>query len=124
MEENVIEWINQFEGLSNIATVEPQAAGYCAFVGGFKHKDACTIRIVPNIRKHLEKLDQAVNQKFISTLTDGHFWNEMERKLLSLPAKYGGMGIIIFCDIAENEHSNSRAATESLIKLQLEQSTI
>ena len=68
MEENVIEWINQFEGLSNIATVEPQAAGYCAFVGGFKHKDAYTIRIVPNIRKHLEKLDQAVNQKLFRPL--------------------------------------------------------
>ena len=37
---------------------------------------------------------------------------------------YGGMGIVIFCDIAENEYSNSRAATASLIKLQLEQNTI
>ena len=48
----------------------------------------------------------------------------MERKLLSLPVKYGGMGIVIFCNIAENEYKNSRAVTASLIKLQLEQSTI
>ena len=48
----------------------------------------------------------------------------MERKLLSRPVKYGGMGIVIFCNIAENEYKNSRAVTASLIKLQLEQSTI
>ena len=58
MEEKVLEWINQLEVLSKIAAVEPQTA-HCAFVGGFKHKATYTIRTVPNIRKHLEKLDQA-----------------------------------------------------------------
>ena len=33
------------------------------------------------------------------------------------------MGIVIFCDIAENEYS-SRAVTASLIKLQLEENTV
>ena len=41
----------------------------------------------------------------------------MERKVLSHPVKYDGMGIAI---IAENEYNNSRAVTASLIKLQLE----
>ena len=123
MEEKVMEWINQLEVLSKIAVVEPQAA-YCAFVGGFKHKVTYTIRTVPDIRKHLEKLDQAVDTKFIPTLTDGYFCNEMERKLQSLPVKYGWMGIVIFCDIAEDEYNNSRAVTASLIKLQLEQNTV
>ena len=118
-----MEWINQLEVLSRIAFVEPQAA-YCAFVGGFKHKAKCTIRTVPDICKRLKKLDQAVDTKFIPTLTDGHFCNEIERKLLSLPVKYGGMDIVIFCYIAENEYHNSRAVTASLIKLQSEQNTI
>ena len=69
-------------------------------------------------------MDQAVDTKFIPTLRGGHFCNEMERKLLSIPVKYGGMGIAIFCDIAENEYNNSRAVTTSLIKLQLEQNTV
>ena len=34
------------------------------------------------------------------------------------------MGIVIFCNIDENEYNNSRVVTASLIKLQLEQSTI
>ena len=48
----------------------------------------------------------------------------MERKLLSLPVKYGWMGIVIFWDIAEDEYNNSRAVTASLIKLQLEQNIV
>ena len=116
----VIEWSNQLEVLSKIAAVEPQAA-YCAFVGGFKHKVTYTIRTVPNIRKHLEKLDQAVDTKFIPTLTNGHFYNEMERKLPSLLVKYDGMGIVILCDITENEYNNSTVVTASLTKLHLEQ---
>lgn len=111
-----IEWFNQHEVLSKIAVVEPQAA-YCGFGCGFKHEIAYTIRTVINICKYLEKLYHAVDTKFITTLTDGHFCNKMEKKVLSLPVKHGGMGII-FCDIAENEYSNSRAVTALLIKLQ------
>ena len=48
----------------------------------------------------------------------------MERKLLSLHVKYGGMGVVVFCDIAKNENNNSRAVTASLVKLQLEQTAI
>ena len=101
-----MEWINQLE------------------IHISSHKVTYTIRTVPDIRKHLEKLDQAVDTKFIPTLTDGYFFNEMERKLLSLLVKYNGMGIVIFCDIAEDEYNNSRAVTASLIKLQLEQNAV
>ena len=123
MEKKVIEWINQPEVLSKIAAGEPQAA-YSAFVSGFKRKVTYTIRTISDIHKYLEKVDQAVDTKFIPTLTNGHFFNETEKKLLSLPVKYGGIDIFIFCDIAENEYNNSRAVTASSIKLQLEQNTI
>ena len=109
-----MKWINQLEFLSKIVAVESQAA-YFAIVSGFKHKVTYTIRTVPDIRKHPEKLDQAVDTKFIPTLTDDHFYSEIERKLLSLPVKYGGMGIVFFCNIAEKECNNSRAVTASLI---------
>ena len=123
MEEKVMEWVNHLEVLSKVAAVEPQAA-YCAFVSGFKHKVTYTIRTFPDICKHLEKLDQAVDTKFVPTLTDGHFCNKMERKLLPLPPKYGGMDVVIFCGISKNEYSKSRPVTASLIKLQLEQNTL
>ena len=76
----VMKWIKQLNVLSKIAAVEPHAA-YCAFVSGFRHKVSYTIRTVPNIPRHLEKVDQAVDKKFIRTLTDGYFSNKMDRKL-------------------------------------------
>ena len=50
-------------------------------------------------------------------LIDGHTPNNAERKLLLLP---GGMGIVIFADIAKTEYRNSINITESLTKLHLE----
>ena len=91
MEEKVLGWINQLKILSKIAVVEPQAAN-CTFVGGFKHKVTYTIRTVPNTRKHLEKLDQAVDTKFIPTLTDVHFSNETEKEATITSCKTRGNG--------------------------------
>ena len=68
-----------------------------------------------NISKN--RINQPVDAKFILALTDGDFCIEIEKKLLSLPAKNGGMGIVIFWNIAENEYINSRAVTASLIKV-------
>ena len=56
-------------------------------------------------------------------LIDGHILNHVERTLLSLPGKFGGMGIVIFADIAKTKYLNSRNITESLTKLHLEQTT-
>ena len=92
IEEKVVEWINQFEVPSKIVVVKPPAT-YQAFIGGFKNKVTYTITTIPNIHKHLKKLDLAVDTKLIPNLTDGHFCNKMERKLPSLPVKYDGMRI-------------------------------
>ena len=73
--------------------------------------------MIPDICGHLQKLDQYVEKVFIPALIDGHIPNNVERKLLSLPVKLGGMGIVIFVDIFETEYQNSRSITESLTKL-------
>ena len=118
MEEKFIEWIDKLEVLSKVVVVEPQAV-YCAIVGGFKYKVTYTIRIVPNIHRHLEKIG-SVDTEFIPNVINGNFCNEMERKLLSLPVKYGRISIIIFCDITENEYNTPRAVIVSLIKIQIQ----
>ena len=40
--------------------------------------------------------------------------NDIERKLLALPAKYGGLGLINIMDITNSEYSNSNSITQSL----------
>ena len=46
---------------------------------------------------------------------DARIYNEEERKLLSLPIKYGGLAIPIFHEQAEVEYNNSRIITTEQI---------
>ena len=83
------------------------------------------MRAIPDICQHLQRLDQYIEKIFVPALIDGHIPNNVKRKrkLLSLPVKLGGMGIVIFADIAKTEYQNSRNITESLKKLHLEQTS-
>ena len=45
---------------------------------------------------------------------DGIKINQIERKLLSLPAKYGGLANPIFAEISDDESKNSLNVTEHL----------
>ena len=76
-----------------------------------------------DIFEHLQKLDWCFEKDFILTLTYGHIPNNIKTILLQLSVKLGGMGIVIFTDIAKMEYPNSRSITESLSKLHLEQTT-
>ena len=87
------------------------------------HKVTYTIRTIPDICQHLQKLGQYIQKVFIPALIDGHIPNNVERKLLSLPVKLRGMGIVFFADTDKTEYQNSRNITESLAKLHLEQTT-
>ena len=90
---------------------------------GFKHKVTNTTRTIPDICQHVQKLDQYVEKVFIPALIDVDRPRNIERKLLLLPVKLGGMGIVIFADIAKMEYQDLRNITESLTKLHLEQTT-
>ena len=61
-------------------------------------------------------MDALVDQLFIPAITDGHMCSDDERLLISLPVKKGGLAILIFSSTAELEFSNSRVATDQLIK--------
>ena len=45
--------------------------------------------------------------------------SSIERRPLSLPIKFGGMGLIIFSNIADMEYISSRKLTDSLTKFQM-----
>ena len=48
---------------------------------------------------------------FIKVLLQGYTFNPTERFLLSLPAKDGGMGLIVPSEICQEEYENSQAIT-------------
>jgi len=109
----VNEWVNQIKELTNIAKCEPQAA-YSAFISGFQHKMNYYIRTIPNLSNLLKPLDDVLTQSFIPAITEGHILSELDRKLISLPVRYGGLNIPIYHDLCVKEYEKSCKTTQLL----------
>ena len=62
------------------------------------------MRAIPDICQHLRKLNQDVGKVFIPALVDGYIPKNIERKLLWLSVKLGGIGTAIFAEIAKMEY--------------------
>ena len=105
--------MDKLNNLCEIAKLEPQAAYNC-FVSGLKHKLNYIMRTIPDISHLLKPIDDIILTKFIPAITDGIKINQIERKILSLPAKYGGLAIPIFAEISDDEYKNSLNVTEHL----------
>ena len=106
-------WINEIRILSQIAKTEPQAA-YSCFTSGWKHKLTYFMRTIPGISELLQKLDVVIDTEFIPSITGGITPSRLERSLLSLPTKLGGLGIPIFSEISMSEYNNSCMLTNHL----------
>ena len=113
VKELVKKWCEQLMMLSKIAQSEPQAA-YAAFVSGFQHKLTYYLHTLPNLGPLLQPFDEVLNHYFIPAITEGHHCSQDERKLLSLPARFGGLAIPIFSQITEREYEYSKKASQQL----------
>ena len=72
------------------------------------------MRTIPNIFHQLKKIDELILTKFIPAITGGIYVNPVERDFLSLHAKYGGLGLPIFSEIAGIQFQNSQIRSEDL----------
>ena len=113
-------WLDELNTLCDIARIEPQAA-YSCFVSWYKYKLTYIMRTIPNISHQMEKIDDLILTKFIPAITAGIYVNPIERYLLSLPAKDGGLGIPVFTEIAGIEFQNSHIMSEDLRNKIIEQ---
>ena len=103
----------QLKLLSTTAETQSQAA-YLAFVSGFRSRLNYFMRTIPKISHHLVSLEQTLRNRFIPAITGGHICSVTERKLLSLPTRFGGLTIPIFYEKAEAKNNNSRKLTAQL----------
>ena len=71
------------------------------------------MRTIPNISSHLKRLDEVITTEFIPAV-GGISCSDIERKLMSLPSKLGGMGIPIFSDITDSEYEFSQILSNDL----------
>ena len=107
--------------LACIAKTEPQCA-LAAYTHGFRSKLTYLIRTIPNITNELQPLEEVIRSHFIPTILEGHQCNDIERSLLSLPPRFGGLGIVNPTEICDQEYNNSRAITKQLTSAVIAQS--
>ena len=64
------------------------------------------MKTISDISHPLKPIDDIILTNFTPAITDGIKVNQIEIKLLSLPAKYGGLAIPIFAEISDDEYRN------------------
>ena len=92
LEVKVKGWCKEIETLMSIAHSQPQAA-FTAFTHGFTSKWSFLSRDVPDIHLHMQPLEDAIQSMLLPALTGRPPFNALERELVALPARLGGLGL-------------------------------
>ena len=96
--------------------MQPHAA-HAAFTHGYVHKFTFLCKTNPNIEGHLHPLENCIRSKFIPSLTGKPPPNNIERDLLGLPPRLGGLGIINPTRLSTGEFSASKSISLPLCNL-------
>ena len=96
-----------------IAKTETRAA-YSWFITACKHKPSYTTGTILDISDQLNQLDQVITSESVTTIIGGMHCSNIERKLLSLPSKLGGLGIPIFAEVSNQKYESSLILSKDL----------
>ena len=102
----VSQWVDTVKTLSCIALTQSHAA-YSLLTHGLTSKWNYLKCTIPGISNVLVPLDEVINTHFIPALTGCGSVSDLERQLLALPTRLGGLGIAKPSKIAPFEHSSS-----------------
>ena len=95
-------WMAEISSLSKLA-LSQQHVAYTAFVHGVVGRSRYVMRTIANTSTLFTPLENAIYQQFILALTGHEQCSQEERKLLSLPARLGGLIITDPTAIAKKE---------------------
>ena len=106
----------QIKRLAKIASSQPHAA-YAAFTHGLSCRWSYLMRTIPDIQDLFQPLESEIHQTFIPILTGRSPCSSLERDLLSLPARLGGMGLINPTSLSQHAFLTSQRLTAPLAAL-------
>ena len=95
----------------------PTTRRLCRLSHGLAGKWSYLTRTVPSISDHLKALDNILRSDFIPNLTGRPPPNDIERKLMALPARLGGLGIGISSQNSDDAFIASLLVTAPLRQL-------
>ena len=108
-------WIQCIKTLAIIATSEPHAV-YSAYTHCLQNQWSFLCRSMPGDPLLFEPLEDAIRTVFIPALLRREV-NDLERNLLSMPARMGGLGICKPTEQCVTSHSNSNYVCAPLVRL-------
>ena len=113
VETKVAEWAANLRCLAEIASTQPHTA-FSALTHGLMSKWTYLSRTVPGIGPMLRPLDETIGSAVIPALTRRPPPGDLERTLIALPARLGGLGIRKPSRAAANEYHASQQVTSTL----------
>ena len=108
-------WVKDIEELAEIALEEPQIA-FAAFIKGLSHRWTYVMRTIPDIEHMLVPLEEALSTILIPALL-GRDISQLEREIIELPIRCGGLGIYNPVKSCKREYTSSKAVTQPLADL-------
>ena len=115
-------WCEDIKMLADIAESEPQAA-YSAYISGIQHRWKFVQRTVPHISEAMEPLEHEIRQKLLPKML-GREISDLERDVLSLPIRLGGLGIGKPHEECQSEYTASKLLTTELTKAIVDQQEV
>ena len=118
--EMLTNWINDIGKLAEFALSQPQAC-YAAYTFGLKHRWTYFLRTLPDIQDLLEPLEDAISHMLIPAITERKC-NQLDRNILALPVRLGGLGLGNPSLEARREYASSVKVTKPLVEQIVSQS--
>ena len=115
-------WCEDINMLADIADSEPQAA-YSAYISGIQHRWKFVQRTVPHISEAMEPLENVIRHKLLPKML-GREISDLERDVLSLPIRLGGLGISKPHEECHFEYTASKLMTTELTKAIVDQKEV
>ena len=112
-------WVAAVQRISQMAHSQPHAA-YAAFTHCLQRQWTFISRSMPGVAELLKPLEDEIRLSFIPALLRRNV-SDGDRELLSLPARYGGMGILNPTAESDLAHANSMQISQPLVRLILRQ---
>ena len=112
--DKIDEWEEEIEMLSKIAEMYPHAA-YTAFTRAIVCKWQYLMRTIDGIGNMFQPLENAISAKLIPALTGRGPCSSVERTILSLPTRHGGLNLVNPVEVANIHYNALLKITEHLL---------
>ena len=122
IQKKVAKWCLQLQTLCSIAITQPHAI-LVAFTHSVVHEWTDLARTVPNISTFFTPIEDIIMSNLIPSLTGRAPPGDLERLLLSLPPRIGGLGFTIPTNLSAIEFDASTTVTKPLYDLILQKKT-